>query len=136
MNNSEHSNQPLDKYTDILDFELQNVFDVAPDLEMYRHMAYFMGFADENLALKRSYGGKRFRSKLTLLLGDCYGILEKVVPAAVSIELFHNSTLIHDDIVDGDTLRRGRPTVWKLVGKDHAINSGDAQILMSLRPVL
>jgi len=49
---------------------------------------------------------------------------------AAAIELFHNFTLIHDDIVDNDEMRRGQPTVWKVWGVDHAINSGDAQLLI------
>jgi geranylgeranyl pyrophosphate synthase len=99
-------------------------------LEMYGHMAYFMGFADENLQPIETYGGKRFRSSVCLMLADWFGAKEPAVPVASAIELFHNFTLIHDDIVDGDTYRRGRKTVWNVWGKDHAINSGDAQLLL------
>ena len=68
-----------------------------------------------------------------LLVADSYGLLEETLPAALSVELFHNFTLIHDDIVDHDELRRGRSTVWKLWGIDHAINTGDAQLVLALR---
>ncbi len=100
---------------------------------MYGMLRYFMGFADEHLEPACVYGGKRFRSALALLVGDMYGMLDRVIPAALSIELFHNFTLIHDDIVDNDTMRRGRPTVWKLWGIPHAINSGDAQLVLAYR---
>ena len=126
----------LSKQSEQIDNALSQLFSSLPDFDMYQHLAYFMGFADETFKPKKIYGGKRFRSSLTMLLGEYYGVSEKTLTAALSIELFHNFTLIHDDIVDGDELRRGRPTVWKLVGTDHAINSGDAQMLMSLQTVL
>jgi hypothetical protein len=48
------------------------------------------------------------------------------LPAAAAVELLHNFSLIHDDIEDGDSLRRGRPTLWKVWGIPQAINAGDA----------
>ncbi len=124
------------QYGAMVDEELLGIFQSAPSYEMYKHMSYFMGFSNEKLEKESVYGGKRFRSSLALMLGECYGVLLETVPAAVSLELFHNFTLIHDDIVDGDVMRRGRPTVWKLFGRDHAINDGDAQLLLSLQPIL
>jgi geranylgeranyl pyrophosphate synthase len=124
------------QYGEMFDIELSQVLQNTPSYDMYKHMAYFMGFANENLEEAKSYGGKRFRSGLALLLGEFYGVLQESLPAALSLELFHNFTLIHDDIVDKDTFRRGRPTVWKLFGVDNAINDGDAQMLLSLQVVL
>jgi geranylgeranyl diphosphate synthase type I len=117
-------------YTNQIDGYLKHVFASAPDLPMYDHLAYFMGFKNEQLQPEVVYGGKRFRSSLLLMLGDWYGQLEAVLPFAGALELYHNFTLIHDDVVDKDTHRRGRPTVWHLFGHDHAINDGDAQLLM------
>src|SRR4051812_34382955 len=57
--------------------------------------------------------------------------LQRVLPAAVAIELTHNFTLIHDDIEDGDTERRHRPTVWKCWGIPQAINTGDGMFALS-----
>lgn len=122
-------------YTAAVDDSLHQLFSQLPKYTMYQHLAYFMGFADEELKPATIYGGKRFRSALCLMLSDFYGHKEAAVPTATAIELFHNFTLIHDDIVDGDTLRRGRPTVWKLFGTDHAINSGDAQALLAYQTV-
>lgn len=71
-------------------------------------------------------GGKRLRPFLCLetcvLLG---GKEEHAMPFAVAIELLHNWLLIHDDIEDGDTVRRNIPTVWVKYGVPHAINIGD-----------
>jgi geranylgeranyl diphosphate synthase type I len=102
--------------------------------DMYGMMRYFMGFTDETFSGPKVYGGKRFRSGLCLLIADLYGTEKgkKVgLKGAASLELFHNFSLIHDDIVDKDPLRRGRPTVWKLWGVDYAINTGDAQLILS-----
>jgi len=117
-------------YTAAIDSELQALFSNTPDLPMYDHLAYFMGFKNEKLEDGVVYGGKRFRSSIMLMLADWYGQRDKALPFATALELYHNFTLIHDDVVDKDTERRGRPTVWKLFGHDHAINSGDAQMLM------
>lgn len=103
------------------------------DHALYGMMRYFMGYADERFNPSVHPTGKRMRPGLLLLISEAYGLLEDALPAALSIELFHNFTLIHDDIVDHDELRRGRPTVWKLWGVDHAINTGDAQLILALR---
>lgn len=101
--------------------------------EMYGMMRYFMGYEDETLTPTRDvFGGKRFRSGICLMLADQYQALRDALPLALSIEIFHNFTLIHDDIVDKDELRRGRPTVWKLWGTDHAINTGDGQLVLAI----
>jgi geranylgeranyl diphosphate synthase type I len=71
-------------------------------------------------------GGKRLRPFITLesckLVG---GDPEKALPMAVAVELIHNFTLVHDDIMDMDHLRRGVPTVHVLYGVPLAINAGD-----------
>ncbi|ENN96329.1 Polyprenyl synthetase [Methanocaldococcus villosus KIN24-T80] len=71
-------------------------------------------------------GGKRLRPYLCVLV---YKLkkdnLSEVLPAAVSVELIHNYTLIHDDIMDNDDLRRGKPTVHKVYGNAMAILAGD-----------
>ncbi|WP_456417558.1 polyprenyl synthetase family protein [Methanocaldococcus sp.] len=71
-------------------------------------------------------GGKRIRPYLTVVT---YMLkkddIEKVLPAAAAVELIHNYTLIHDDIMDNDDERRGKPTVHKVYGVPIAILSGD-----------
>ncbi len=71
-------------------------------------------------------GGKRLRPTLLLLaVRVSGGDVEKAIPAAVSIELLHNFTLIHDDVMDRDEMRRGVPTVHKIWGEPMAILAGD-----------
>jgi geranylgeranyl diphosphate synthase type I len=98
---------------------------------MFAMLEYFLGFRDEDLKKISARAGKRFRPSLALFLADAYGSRKQTNSAALAIEIFHNFTLIHDDIVDRDEKRRGRPTVWKLWGNDHALNSGDALSLIA-----
>lgn len=126
----------LSSYTAEIDEDLRTSIPAQEGLSLYQHLEYFLGFRDENLHEVSGYGGKRFRSAICLMLGDWYGSKEAALPVATSIELFHNFTLIHDDIVDEDESRRGRPTVWKLFGTDHAINDGDAQLVIALQHIL
>mgnify|MGYP000860845098 CR=1 FL=1 len=72
-------------------------------------------------------GGKRIRPILTLMASELYNdtIPEDAFLAAISFELFHNFTLIHDDIMDQSLLRRGRPAVYNKYGQTAAILSGD-----------
>ncbi len=57
--------------------------------------------------------------------------LERALDAAVAVEIFHNYSLVHDDIEDRDELRHGRPTLWSAYGVAHAINAGDAMCALS-----
>ncbi|KAF2079611.1 polyprenyl synthetase family protein [Flavobacterium sharifuzzamanii] len=77
-------------------------------------------------------GGKRLRPTLTLLTTDFFGADYKLaLPAALAIEVFHNSSLIHDDIIDEDPIRRGKPTVHKKWNTNTAILAGDAMIILT-----
>ncbi|NIM47641.1 MAG: polyprenyl synthetase family protein [Candidatus Aenigmarchaeota archaeon] len=94
---------------------------------------YFLGWLDERFSPIEVYGGKRFRGGLCLLVSEIIsGDYRRALPVASSLELFHNFTLIHDDVEDNDPLRRGRPTVWKVWGKNLAINTGDVGLILSL----
>jgi octaprenyl-diphosphate synthase len=71
-------------------------------------------------------GGKRIRPALTLLSGKFYNYdLKYLSPMAIAIELMHTATLIHDDAIDKSSMRRGRPTIYKLWGPDAAVLLGD-----------
>ncbi|MEQ8525571.1 polyprenyl synthetase family protein [Gracilimonas sp.] len=73
-----------------------------------------------------SVGGKRIRPMLTILAnGLCGGDLDDALPAALSIEILHNFTLVHDDIMDSADTRRGEPSVFKKWNENIAILSGD-----------
>jgi geranylgeranyl pyrophosphate synthase len=82
-------------------------------------------------------GGKRLRPLLVVLAAESAGGPpatpdgeERLVRAAVAVELVHSATLVHDDLIDGAQLRRGRPTVAAVAGRDVAIATGD--LLFSL----
>src|SRR3989338_3339066 len=126
----------FDKYRKELDWAIDTFLKAQGSLPMYGMMRYFMGFTDSSFNASTVFGGKRFRSGLSLFIADSFGAKERMIDAAVSIELFHNFTLIHDDIMDGDALRRGRETVWKIWGVDHAINTGDAQSLIACQKLI
>jgi geranylgeranyl diphosphate synthase type I len=71
-------------------------------------------------------GGKRLRPSMLLIAAEATGgEAAAMVPAAVSIELIHNFTLIHDDIMDNADIRRGRQSVHKIWGESGAILAGD-----------
>lgn len=86
---------------------------------LYQPIAYFLGI-----------GGKRLRPVLTLMSCDLFDVdIEKGIPAALAIEVFHNFTLMHDDIMDKAPLRRGRQTVHEKWNVNTAILSGDAMLI-------
>lgn len=75
-------------------------------------------------------GGKRLRPTLALLACQiCGEDVEKAVPAALALEIFHNFTLLHDDVMDHASVRRGRPSVNKRFGDNTAILSGDEMLI-------
>ena len=75
-------------------------------------------------------GGKRMRPTLLLLACNVFGDnLAPALDAAAAIEIFHNFTLLHDDIMDNAAVRRGRPSVYAKWGGNVAILSGDAMII-------
>ncbi len=79
-------------------------------------------------------GGKRLRPLLLLLVGKALGGRDdQLLPAALCVELFHNFTLMHDDIMDLSEIRRGRASVPAKFGQDTAILSGDAMLIQSFR---
>jgi len=82
-------------------------------------------------------GGKRVRAALVLLSAAAVGADERVgVVGAVAIELVHNYSLIHDDIIDEDRERRHRPTTWVEFGIGSAIVAGDALSTLALQVLL
>jgi len=78
-----------------------------------------------------SAGGRRVRARLALAAADAFGIpAAQGLVWAASVELLHNATLIHDDIQDGDLVRRGKPTLWATHGVSQAINAGDLLLML------
>jgi geranylgeranyl diphosphate synthase type II len=82
-------------------------------------------------------GGKGIRPVLCLATCRAFGgDTEEALPAAVAIEMLHNAFLVHDDICDGATRRRGEPALHVRHGVPLALNAGDALAWMALRPLL
>ncbi len=81
-----------------------------------------------------SLGGKRIRPALVLLACDMFaGAVESALMPALAIEVFHNFTLLHDDIMDHSELRRGQPTVHIKYNENVAILSGDVMSILANR---
>ena len=77
-------------------------------------------------------GGKRVRPVLTLMACNLFSDdVEKALIPAVALEIFHNFTLLHDDVMDNADVRRNRPTVHKRWNENTAILSGDAMMILS-----
>ena len=73
--------------------------------------------------------GKQLRAEIALAAGDAFGAdMYASLHWAVAVELLHNASLIHDDICDGDTIRRNKASVWAKYGRDVALSLGDWMI--------
>lgn len=79
-------------------------------------------------------GGKRLRPTVLLMACNMYtdGV-EAAFPVAAAVEMFHNFTLLHDDIIDNSVIRRGKPSVVSKWGSNAAILSGDAMVICAYR---
>ena len=77
-----------------------------------------------------SAGGKRVRPQLAMIASQMFGgVDDEVLPAALALEVFHNFTLLHDDVMDKALVRRGRPTVHVKWDENTAILSGDQMLI-------
>ncbi len=92
-----------------------------------RHFAHAPGELYKASSHLLSAGGKRLRPAVVLLSADAvrYGSSKEITPAALALEITHTFTLIHDDIMDGDSLRRGVPTVHSKWDMPTGILAGD-----------
>ena len=100
--------------------------DRTEPLNLYRPVSYTLNM-----------GGKRLRPVMVLLVYNLFKEnIEKSFPAALAIEIFHNFTLLHDDIMDRADMRRGQPTVHKKFSENVAILSGDAMSILAYQYIL
>jgi len=89
--------------------------------------AYHLGWVDDEGNAISIGGGKGVRGALSILGAEAVGgDATSAIPGAVAVELIHNFSLIHDDIMDNDRTRRHRATVWDVFGVGDAIIAGDA----------
>jgi len=112
---------------------------LTPDIRLLA--SYHFGWSDRDGTPLSSPGGKGIRPTLALLsAAAAWAPAEVGIPGGVAVELVHNFSLIHDDIIDGDVERHHRPTVWSVFGVGRAIIAGDAletlahQILLDASP--
>jgi geranylgeranyl diphosphate synthase type II len=119
--------QLLENYRTIVLENLQNIFsEYQPEVKkLYEPIFY---------ALE---GGKKIRPVSTLLSADVFGgnLQDAVIPA-IALEIFHNFTLLHDDVMDNSSVRRNRPTIQAKWTPNQAILSGDAMLILVYQKIL
>jgi len=119
--NKNHSIMTFQDALTIVNKEIQSIDYPSNPSGLYEPIAYL-------LALK----GKKIRPALTLLACNLYdGNVNEAINAALAWEIFHNFTLMHDDVMDKADLRRGQATVHKKWNENTAILSGDAMLILS-----
>lgn len=106
-------------------------------LPMYNMMRYHLGWINEVGHPQSEIAGKRLRPLLCLYACESVGgEWRQALPVAAAMELVHNFSLIHDDIQDSSSERRGRSTVWRIWGESQAINVGDGMHALALSSIL
>lgn len=102
-----------------------------------RMVEYHWGWVEPDGAPRPRGGGKGLRPTLAVLSAEAVGAPAPVARAgAVAVELIHDFTLIHDDVMDDDRERRGRPSVWAAFGVGPALCAGDALVLLAQQVLL
>ncbi|RKD91881.1 polyprenyl synthetase family protein [Mangrovibacterium diazotrophicum] len=110
---------------DHLSTEAKNIGETGP-VNLYQPIEYTLNM-----------GGKRLRPVMVLLANELFGgNPEDAMNAALAVEIFHNFTLLHDDIMDNADMRRNKPSVHKKYSENIAILSGDAMSIMAYRYLL
>lgn len=113
--------------------ELRAAVRQLPD-PLWRIAGYHFGWLDADGRPAVSGTGKMIRPVLTLLSARAVGGAGRdALPAGVAVELVHNFSLLHDDVMDNDQLRHHRPTVWAVFGVPTAVLTGDALWALALR---
>lgn len=109
----------INKYSDQIDNALKDIIIPDDPSSLYEPIRYTINSR-----------GKRLRPVITLMGCDLFdGQISKALPAAIGMEIFHNFTLLHDDIMDESPMRRGQPSVYKKWGVNTAILSGDTMFV-------
>jgi len=113
----------LNKARDLIEKKIEAIQFSESPYQLYEPVAYIM-----------SLGGKRLRPAMVLMGYNLFSQdYEKAIEPALGIELFHNFTLLHDDIMDKADMRRGKLTVHKKWNENTAILSGDAMCIMAYK---
>jgi geranylgeranyl diphosphate synthase type II len=111
----------ISQYQDVIQAHFQALNLTKEPNNLYEPIRYIL-----------SLGGKRLRPVLTLMATEVFDVdCEKAIPAATAVEVFHNFSLIHDDIMDDAPLRRGNETVHEKWDLNTGILSGDAMLILA-----
>lgn len=111
----------LSQYQEFVTEYLKSQLEVKEPKNLYEPIHYILHL-----------GGKRIRPVLTVMSAEIFDIsYEKALPAALAVEVFHNFSLVHDDIMDDAPLRRGNVTVHEKWDTNTAILSGDAMLILA-----
>ncbi len=106
---------------EVIDHRIEEIFVKKEEHPLWEYMAYYP-----------ELGGKKLRPFLTLVTTGAFEEDEnKAIPYGIALELVHNFTLVHDDIMDQDELRRGKATLHQKIGDPNAINAGDGLFALS-----
>ncbi|MEU6310141.1 family 2 encapsulin nanocompartment cargo protein polyprenyl transferase [Streptomyces sp. NPDC047014] len=127
----------LERTREAVDPELRRTVESLPGA-MRRVAMYHFGWVEQDGTPAAGGAGKAIRPALVLaaaqaLRGPGPEPAGDAVRPAAAVELAHNFTLLHDDVVDKDVRRRGRPTAWTVFGTPDAIITGDAMMMLALR---
>lgn len=115
----------FDKILERIEREIEQLRFSEPPKSLYDPIEYTL-----------SLGGKRIRPALALMACNIFNdSIENIIQPALGIEVFHNFTLLHDDLMDEADKRRGKPTVHKAWDANTAILSGDAMLIIAYRLV-
>lgn len=111
----------VSQYQEFLAEYLQSQLELKEPRNLYEPIHYILDL-----------GGKRIRPVLTVMSAEIFGVsYKKALPAALAVEVFHNFSLVHDDIMDDAPLRRGNATVHEKWSTNTAILSGDAMLILA-----
>lgn len=117
--------QTIDKYIEVINRAITSIEYPQAPFGLYEPVKYQLDM-----------GGKRVRPLLTIMACDMFGgDINEAVSPALGLEIFHNFTLLHDDVMDKADIRRGRPTVHKAWNENTAILSGDAMQIIATQKV-
>lgn len=126
----------LQRARDITEPGLAGALDRLP-ASIRRAASYHIGWTESDGSPGHRRGGKFVRAALAILSAEAaWAGAEVGVPGAVAVELVHNFSLLHDDLMDGDLERRHRPTVWALWGPSLALLAGDALSTLATQVLL
>ena len=111
----------ISQYQEFISDYLESQLELKEPKNLYEPIHYIL-----------SIGGKRIRPVLTIMSAEIFeASYEKALPAALAVEVFHNFSLVHDDIMDDAPLRRGNVTVHEKWNTNTAILSGDAMLILA-----